>query len=191
MVSPCGGSFPSLFQKPRTKEQDKAFRSSIDVVSIRRTLEAFECIPTRALSHVRVRVQMGDLYASAIGTCVLQLKEIPNRPAEYDGVLCLFDLAKIADERSIRAALSKYGEIASVNIEVVSSETSERHATVRFTTHEAAHGAKRAAQELKHVAGGIDTLFNERSYDGRKGEAGRDGDDGRGWCAHSNASGMT
>ena len=50
--------FASLFQKPRTEDEEAAFRRSIDV--------------------------MGDLYASAIGTCVLQLKEIPPRPAEYD-----------------------------------------------------------------------------------------------------------
>ena len=33
---------------------------------------------------------MGDLYASAIGTTVLQLKEIPPRPKKFDGVICLF-----------------------------------------------------------------------------------------------------
>ena len=118
---------------------------------------------------------MGDLYASAIGTCVLQLKEMPQRPAEFDGALCLFDLAKDADEIAIRVALSKYGEIVSI-------EMGEwPPATVHFATHEAARGARRAAAELKHVAGGVDTLFNERSYDGRRGEEGRDDDDGRGW----------
>ena len=53
-------------------------------------------------------------------------------------------------------------------------------ATVRFATHEAACGARLAAKELKHIAGGIDTEYNERSYDGRKDEAGLDDDDGRG-----------
>ena len=51
---------------------------------------------------------MGDLYASAIGTTVLQLKEIPLRPPELDGKLCLFDLADSVDERAIRAALEEY-----------------------------------------------------------------------------------
>ena len=55
---------------------------------------------------------MGDLYSSAIGTTVLRLREMPKRPAEYDGKV---------------------------------------------------------------------SVYNERSYDGRSGEAGRDDDDGRGW----------
>ena len=60
-VAPCGGSFPSLFQKPpggeRLGDEQAAFSRSLTV--------------------------MGDLYASAIGTTVLQLKEIPPRPADY------------------------------------------------------------------------------------------------------------
>ena len=132
-------------------------------------------VPSLSRACVRVCVQMGDLYASAIGTCVLQLKEIPQRPAEYDGCICLFDLVKDTDEIAIRAALSEYGEI--VRIEMGEWPP----ATVRFATHEAARGARRAAEELTHIAGGIDTLYNERSYDGRKDEAGRDDDDGRGW----------
>ena len=38
------------------------------------------------------------------------------------------------------------------------------------------------AAELVHIANGVDTLFNERSYDRRLGEAGFDDDEGRGWC---------
>ena len=89
----------------------------------------------------------------------------------------MFDLVKDTDETVIRAALSEYGEIVSVRFEVGAWPP----AIVRFATHEAARGARRAAAELKHVAGGVDTLFNERSYDGRRGEEGRDDDDGRGW----------
>ena len=33
---------------------------------------------------------MGDVYASAIGTTVMQLKETPQRPVEFDGALVLF-----------------------------------------------------------------------------------------------------
>ena len=120
---------------------------------------------------------MGDLYASAIGTTVLQLKELPLRPAEFDGLLCLFDLAEGVDEAAIRAALAAFGEVVSVAI-----GGGFPPATVCFTTHEAALAAKRAARQLVHLAGGVDTLFNERSYDGRRGEAGYDDDDGRGWC---------
>ena len=37
---------------------------------------------------------MGDLYASAVGTTILQLKEIPPRPEDYVGQICLFGSKK-------------------------------------------------------------------------------------------------
>ena len=117
---------------------------------------------------------MGDLYASAIGTTVLQIPEIPPRPAEYDGVICLFDVAKGVAKGAIHTALERFGSIVSIDIRVVP-------VIVRFSTHEAARAARKAAAELVNIAGGVDTLYNERSYDGRTGEAERDDDDGRGW----------
>ena len=118
---------------------------------------------------------MGHLYASAIGTTVLQLKEIPPRPAEFDGALCLFDLKRDADETAIRAGLQDFGSVESVEFGTFPP------AIVRFSTHASAVAAKRAAGNLTHLCGGIDTLYNEQSYDGRKGVAGREDDDGRGW----------
>ena len=56
---------------------------------------------------------MGDLYASAVGTTVLQLKEIPPRPKEYDGALCLAGVADV-DEKVIRANLERFGKIEKV-----------------------------------------------------------------------------
>ena len=132
---------------------------------------------------------MGDLYASAIGTTVLQLKEIAERPVEYDGALCLFLLRdsnwvpQDVDEAAIRAALSKYGEITRCEL-TGPLRDNQGAVLVRFATHEAARAAKRAGK-VEGVCAGVDTLFNERSYDGRKGEAGREDDDGRGWCAHA------
>ena len=147
----------------------------------------------RALSVQVVCSQMGDLYASAIGTTVLQLREIPPRPAEYDGALCLFDLGKDTNETTIRVALSKFGEIVSIEI------GEWPPAIVRFNKHGAALAVKQkaaaatasctTAEEIATavaIALGLqcgipDTLYNERSYDGRMGEAGWDDDDGRGW----------
>ena len=59
---------------------------------------------------------------------------------------------------------------------------------VRFSTHRAARAARRAAAELTSIAGGVDTQYNERSYDGRTGEAERDDDDGRGWCTFESSA---
>ena len=62
----------TLYQPPRTEEQEAKFNRALAV--------------------------MGDLYASAVGTTVLQLKEIPPRPADFDGILCLFGPVQDADE---------------------------------------------------------------------------------------------
>ena len=96
-------------------------------------------------------------------------------------MLCLFELVEGVDEASIRDALETYGEIISVTVEADAGPPATVRATVRFSTHEAARSVRRDAEELKYIAGGIDTLYNERSYDGRKGETKRDDDEGRGW----------
>ena len=102
---------------------------------------------------------MGDLYASAVGTTVLQIKEIPERPSEYDGKLALFGL-KVTDESAIEKAFAVYGEVVRCKV------GGWPEAVVRFSTHAAAVAAKRAAHRLVHICGGVDTLYNERSYDG-------------------------
>ena len=62
---------------------------------------------------------MADVYASAVGTTVLQLKEIPPRPTEFDGALCLFGLKPGKDKEAIRAALGRFGEITDDDLEVL------------------------------------------------------------------------
>ena len=119
---------------------------------------------------------MADVYASAVGTTVLQLKEIPPRPKDHDGALCLFGLFDGADEVAIRAALDIFGDIKTV-------ELTGGMAIVRFTSHAAALKAKQAPPP-NWLCEALDLLYNERSYDGRsKGDGGRSKDDGRGWCA--------
>ena len=80
----------------------------------------------------------------------------------------------VVDEATLRAALERFGTVVSI-------DASQSPAQVRFSTHEAARDAVRSAAELILIAGGIGTLYNERSLLGRRGEAGRDDDDGRGW----------
>ena len=117
---------------------------------------------------------MADVYASAVGTTVLQAKEIPPRPSIYDGVVRLFDLKEDVNEVVIRTAFEGIGVIVSVNVQGKSAD-------VHLTTHKAALRAKTKPEWFTHVCGGIDTLYNERSYDGCEGEAGREDDEGRGW----------
>ena len=85
------------------------------------------------------------------------------------------------DEATIRAALSKYGEITRCELTGPLRDNQGGY-IVWFTTHDAARAARRAGA-IAGVCAGVDTLYNERSYDGRRGEDGRDDDDGRGWHA--------
>lgn len=151
-------SFLSLFQKPpdgdRLPEEERAFRLSLEV--------------------------MADLYASAVGTTVFQLKEIPPRPPAFDGALCLFGLEDAADMTTIRAAFEPFGVVGAVAIGAMQGAP-QGTAVVRFTTHAGALAAKKAGAP-EGVCSGIDFLYNERSYDGRSGDVGgRDDDAGRGW----------
>ena len=114
--------------------------------------------------------------ASAIGTTVLQIKEIPERPAEFDGAICLFGLAQGVGESEICERLQAFGVIVSYEAGAGSTP-----AIARFSTHASAVAAKRAASELVDLCAGIDTLYNERSYDGRRSEQSLDDDNGRGW----------
>ena len=42
---------------------------------------------------------MGDLYSSAIGTTVLRLREMPQRPASYDGKVFVYTRHALRWER--------------------------------------------------------------------------------------------
>ena len=171
--------FACLYQKPRTDSQDKAFGRSLDV--------------------------MADVYASAIGTTALRLKEIPPRPKEFEGVVCLFGLemqlkeligqgqVKEAEE-TIRALLVRFGEIHENGVQVDSKQLPLGvDATVHFVTHDSARRARRDGEAARRedrdavlqLCAGVDTFYNERSYDGRKGMKGLEDDNGRGWCVDS------
>ena len=122
---------------------------------------------------------MADVYASAVGTTVLQVKEIPPRPARFHGAICLFGLQADVSEAGVCKALGQCGQI-------VGCELDRDPAVVRFSTHDAALKAK--AEYSSGVPGlfdGLDTQYNERSYNGRQGEFGRADDGGRGWCVCS------
>ena len=117
---------------------------------------------------------MADVYASAVGLRVLQMKEIPPRPQEFDGRVCLFSLKEGVDTEKIKSALKRFGT-------VVDCDMNRDPVVVTFASHEEALSAVQAG--APDLCDGIDTQYNERSYDGRVGEVGRRDDDGRGWCA--------
>ena len=105
-----------------------------------------------------------DRYASAIATTVLQLKEVPARPAEFNGQLALYALEDGVDEATIRTALEPNGTI--VKVELVGGWPP---AVVYFDSHESALKAVAAGAPL--VCKGLATLYNELAYHAK------------GWCA--------
>ena len=107
---------------------------------------------------------------------MLQIKEIPICPEEFEGALCLFDLAEGIGESEIRA-FEGLGNI--VSYEVAAGSTPF---IVRFSTHAAAVAvAASPSSDLKSRCSGVCTQYNERSYDGREGQEGLEDDHGRGW----------
>ena len=160
--APCHVCHRCLFQGERTSEQRQAFSFALSV--------------------------MGDLYASAVGTTVLQLKEIPKRPQMYDGAIALLGVA--ADvineprrlESDIRTAFNSKGTIVKIEIKSNGSPV-----VVQFATHNEALAVIKAGA-ISGLCNGICMLYNERSYDGREDEKdGREDDTGRGWCCFESA----
>ena len=98
---------------------------------------------------------------------MLQIKDIPPRPAEYDGLLCLGGVPVGIDEAKIRQALQRFGTIESC----VANEQSTLPYRVKFTEHAA---AEQVYADSSSVAGLYEYVFiayNSRPYEGR------------GWCA--------
>ena len=105
---------------------------------------------------------MGQLYASAVGTTVLQIKEIPLRPADFDGKLCLFAPAKGVDEGKIRTAFGGFGEI----VAVVDRRPQRDEIAVHFTSHQAVLDAIKQGA-VSGICSGIGALYTDRAYDER------------------------
>jgi hypothetical protein len=124
--------FGSLYQAPRNPEQKEFFEMALKGGA------------------------MNQLYASILATTVLQIEEIPPRPAEFDGVVCLFKLSSNVDESVVRAALVGFGTIESCDL-------SRSPAIVRFTSHASAVAAKDAGAP-PGLCEGLDTLYNETPY---------------------------
>jgi hypothetical protein len=124
--------FGSLYQAPRTPEQSASFKLALEGGA------------------------MNQLYASILATTVLQIDEIPPRPAEFDGVVCLFKLSANVDENKVRAALVGFGIIESCDL-------SHSPPIVRFASHASAVAAKDAGA-WPGLCEGLDTLYNETPY---------------------------
>jgi hypothetical protein len=138
-----------------------------DYASLFQNLPDRERTPDERAAFERAIMVMADVYASAVGTTVLQSREIPPRPKAFDGALCLFGLKLTTDEAALRETLGGFGTIDAF-------ELKRNPPVVRFASHEAALAAKRAGP-WPELWDAVDTLYNERPYDER------------GWCVFENA----
>eukprot|EP00900_Chrysochromulina_parva_P004336 jgi/Chrpa1/13903/Chrysochromulina_OHIO_Genome00006180-RA len=138
-----------------------------DYASLFQNLPDRERTPDERAAFGRAIKVMADVYASAVGTTVLQSREIPRRPKAFDGALCLFGLKPTMGEAAVRTTLGCFGTI-------VAFELTRNPPVVRFASLEAALAAKRAGP-WPELCDGVDTLYNERPYDER------------GWCVFENA----
>ena len=80
---------------------------------------------------------------------MLQIKDIPRRPAEYDGLLCLGGIQKGTNEKTITAALQRFGEIE----DCMRPDQSISQYRVKFKDHS-------AAEEAITKAGSVDGLYD-------------------------------
>ena len=103
---------------------------------------------------------MSHLYASAVGTTVMQIKEIPPRPAAVDGALILHGLRDGVDSDTVRSVLSDFGEVVEVDLQ---SEPPR----VRFASHEAALAVTDSVCATETLCAGVSTVYNEHPYDSR------------------------
>ena len=138
--------FASLYQKPRTAEQDVMFGNGLGV--------------------------MGDLYASPTATAVLRIDEVPPRPAALDGVVRVCGLAgreegwvgsagSASIEDAVRAALAPYGNLA----QVAADGADEVVAT--FESHDDARAAAAASIEVAAALGAGASAFAMLEYNDR------------------------
>ena len=71
---------------------------------------------------------------------MLQIKDIPPRPAEYEGLLCLGGMQEGIDEKTIAEALQRFGTIE----RCMRPDQSTALYRVKFKDHSAAEKATKA-----------------------------------------------
>ena len=132
--------YASLPQKPRTPDDDRIFGEALSV--------------------------MADLYSSPLGTTVLLLQEIPERPVRFNGRVLVCDVPTgKAAMPVLQQRLSQFGVVRAV------TEDASGDIKVRFETHAAARSAVEKFDMKDAFGDGWMCLeYNDRPYPER------------GWC---------
>lgn len=144
--------YPSLHQRPRTDAQDVQFKRALRV--------------------------MAFLYASPLGSCVLQHRGMPQRPAALEGVVLVRDLkdGTVGEESAVRAALAD-SSLQSVERGTDNGGGQANGWRLRFASHEEAERALVAAVSpwATENGGWAAMGYNDRAYANR------------GWCVLEDA----
>jgi len=133
-----------LPQSPRTPEDTRIFRTALRV--------------------------MAYVYASPLGTSVLQLRRVPPRPTQFDGCVLACELPPQSGAAQVRAALARFGPIEGIELDKEGGAASE--ATARFSSHEDARDAAAFDGYTDTLGAGafVCLAYNDRPYHER------------GWC---------
>ena len=148
----------TLYQPPRTKAQQGSFVRALEAMmdlyasAVGTTCAATPTpLPVRPVPRPAQPPPPPSYYfrtlsvrAERISRRVLQIKGLPPRPSEYDGLLCLGGVPAKVGEAMLRAALQRFGSIESI----VAPKGSNKEYQVKFTTHDAAEQATVAAPNL-------------------------------------------
>ena len=111
-----------LPQLPRTPEEDDLFGTALK------------------------KMQM--LYASITGTAVIQIKDVPPRPADFDGRLVIHGVPSDLNMEQLKAALVSFGEVRRCDPGLWKDS-----ADVQFATHEQAEMAIAGAPSMVQLQG--------------------------------------
>ena len=103
---------------------------------------------------------------------MLQIKSIPPRPAQYDGLLCLGGVPVGIDEAEIRQAFQSFGTIESCK----ANEQSSLPYRVKFTVHAAAEQVVAEPPKVEGLYEYAYIAYNSRPYDDLDSSG-----EGRGW----------
>ena len=103
---------------------------------------------------------------------MLQIKDIPHRPAEYDGLLCLGGIQEGADEKMITEALQRFGEIE----RCMPPDQLTSLWQVKFKDHSAAEEATNKAPKVDGLYDYAFPAYKSVPYDDID-----SGGEGRGW----------
>ena len=103
---------------------------------------------------------------------MLQIKDIPPRPAEYEGLLCLGGIQEGTEEKTIAAALQRFGEIE----RCMPPDQSISLYRVKFKDHSAAEEVTNAPK-----VDGLNYDYASLAYNSRPYDDIDSGGEGRGW----------